>query len=285
MAKREKRMEENPREKSSSMSRILQILRDQIWQFVAALISAVAIFSGYHIFFLQQEVKALQVVILASTSLVEVEQGVAEGIKVLYEGQPVANLALFQVKVENSGNQAIREEDYARPIKFVFPPQSEIVEAEILESSPPSIGMTVQKEQNIVIFSPVLLNEKDQAIARFLVSNMPSNDSAQLFSVDARIAGVKEIKVVSAIEEREPKKDASIALAWPLGGAGGFGLGFVAAGVVGFLAQQLLLTRDQVGAYKRSPEIVRDRFVFGAVVLVLGLSFFVWLTFKLFLVL
>jgi hypothetical protein len=284
-------MEDHPRERIPTLMRVLQILRDQIWQFVSALVGALAILTAYHVFILQQEVKALQVVILASTSLVEVEQSVAEEIEVLYKDQTVTNLSLFQVKVENSGNQPIREEDYAKPIQFVFPPHAEIVEAVILESSPPSIGMTVQTERNSATLSPVLLNQEDRTIARFLVSNMPSSGGPQPFTVDARVVGVKDIKVVSAIEEREPEKDASITLAWLLGGGAGFGLGFVAAGVVGFLAQQRLLARDQMGAYKRSSEVVKDRpaerlsCVLWSVVMVSGLSFFVWLTFRLLLAL
>jgi hypothetical protein len=185
------------------MRSIGNILRDNIWEFVSVLVGALAIFAAYNIFFLERDVKKLQVTILASTSLVEVEQSILNDIEMLYKGQPIANLTLVQVRVDNSGNEVIREEDYARPVRFSFPPQAEIVEAAILESSPPNIGMTVQTDQNTATLSPVLLNEEDRVIIRFLLVNMPTNGDAQPFEVDARIAGVKDISVVGAIEGSE----------------------------------------------------------------------------------
>ena len=81
-----------------------------------------------------------------------------------------------------------------------------------------------------------------------------------------------------------------------------FGLGFIVAAFLGFMAQQILLARDRKGAYSRPQKVTLEtektplqvlrnsvaagcRYIFGVVILVLGLSFFVWLTFKLFLVL
>lgn len=215
------------------MQTTLRILRDNTWQFVGAIFSALAILVTYNIFFLEREVKELQVVILASTSLVEVEQSITEDIKVLYKDQPIANLSLVQVKVENSGNQAIREEDYAQPIKFVFPSQAEIVEAVVLESSPPNIGITVQMEQNTAILSPVLLNEEDQVIIRLLVVNVPTNYDEQPFEVNARIAEVKDIHVVSAIEGREKEPNRLLET-----------VAVLAAAAVGFVADHMVSKFD-----------------------------------------
>jgi hypothetical protein len=78
-----------------------------------------------------------------------------------------------------------------------------------------------------------------------------------------------------------------------------FGLGFVVAAFLGFVAQQILLARDQKGAYRRPQRVVMEtkltplqvlrnsiaagcRYFFWLVVLVLGLSFLVWLILKLF---
>jgi hypothetical protein len=243
-------MANHPLQKNPTLNRILQVLRDQAWQFVGSLIGALAIFATYHVFFLERDVKALQVVVLADTSLVGVERSVAEEITILYGDQAITNLSLFQVKVENNGTQTIREEDYVRPVEFVFPPQAEIVEAVVLESVPQSIGMTVQKEQNTAILSPVLLNEEDRVIIRMLVSNMPTNGGAQLFNIDARIAGVREVDLVSAIDESS--KSASVAPAWWwLGVLLSVLGGFVTAGIVGFVLQEL-----RFRAHRRSQIVV-----------------------------
>jgi hypothetical protein len=231
-----------------------------------------------------------------------VEQSVVEEIQVIYRDQPVTDFSLFQVKVENSGNQTIREEDYVKPIRFVFPPQAEIVQAVILESSPQNIGMIVQAEQNTAILSPVLLNEGDRTVVRFLVSNMPSNGSPQPFTVDARIAGVKEIYTLNAIEEKKTERGDSTALAWMIGGVLGFGIGFLFTGFLGFVSQQLRFYRKRMEALGR-PQVVTTKTdktpgqvfwdsvaggcgcVFWTGILAVALSASVWLTLRLLLTL
>jgi len=274
----------HPREKKPTLSRILRILRDPVWQFVGAItgviVGVMAILGTYHIFFLQREVKTLQVVVLTSTSLVEIEQSVAEEVKILYRDQPITDLSLFQVKVENSGNQTILEEDYARPIRFVFPSEAEIVEAMVLESSPRNIGMTVRKEQNTATLSSVLLNEEDRIIVRVLVSNMPADSDAQPFYVDARIAGVKETPIVNAIEDRETTKGVSANFDY----LSGFLSGFVGAGIMGCVLQKRRVAQVKMGAYKRPQTLVaRLRFVFWTAVLAGTLLGFAWLTIQVFL--
>lgn len=78
-----------------------------------------------------------------------------------------------------------------------------------------------------------------------------------------------------------------------------FGLGFIFAAFLGFMAQQILLARDRKGAYSRPQKVTLEtektplqvlrnsiaagcRYTFWLVVLVLGLSFLVWLTFMVF---
>jgi len=91
-------MANHPLQKNPTLNRILQVLRDQVWQFVGAImgviIGVLTVLSSYHALSLQREIKALQVVILASTSLVEVEQSMTDEIKVLYRDQPVAALSI-----------------------------------------------------------------------------------------------------------------------------------------------------------------------------------------------
>jgi hypothetical protein len=191
-------------EQDSKGRGVLKILRDSIWQFVGAVVGIVAVLVAYNIFFLQREVKSLQIVILASSSMVAVEPTVAQDIKILYRDQPAQNLSLIQVKVENNGNQPIRGEDYEQPIRLAFPSQSKIVEGTPLESNPPNIGLTVKTEGNIATLSPILLNEGDRIILRFIVIDMPSSVSEKPFQIaGGRIVGVKDIPIVRAITEKQ----------------------------------------------------------------------------------
>jgi hypothetical protein len=151
--------------------------------------------------YLQRDVKALQIVILANTSLVEVEESIARNIKIFYDNLPIDDLTLIQVKLENSGNQSIREEDYSQPIQLVFPPEVEVIEAAIVDANPENVGLSLQVNKNTVTASNTLLNPDDRVIIRLLVTDLPLNSNVQPFRVKARIAEVKDIPVIDAIEQ------------------------------------------------------------------------------------
>ena len=175
-------------------------LRDNKWQTIVSIFGIlVTIFVAYNIFFLEKEVKSLQAVILANTSLVEIEPTVANDIEILYKEQPISNLTLIQVKLENDGNQSIRKEDYTEPIEFIFSQNAQIVDAAVIETDPPYIDVDISTKQNVVTLSPLLLNEKDRIIIRFFIINVSSLDSTQPFIIKARIVGVQNVTVINAI--------------------------------------------------------------------------------------
>ena len=188
--------------------------RDPIWQFIGSILAALAIVASYHIFFSGQERRGLRVVLLANSSLVEVEPTVAEEIRVYYQDKEVSNLSLVQVLIENTGTEEIVEEDYARPISFQFGGESQIVEA-TLDSNPPNIGVTAHAEGNTAILSRALLNQDDRVTVRFLVINMPVADNMWPFQVDARIAGIERIRQVDALAEKAPGETGSSAYTVP----------------------------------------------------------------------
>ena len=86
-------------------NRILRILRDSIWEFVAVIVGIVAIIAMYNVSFSEQEKRALQLVILTNTSLVEVEPSVSENIRIYYGERLISNLSVITIKLENTGNQ------------------------------------------------------------------------------------------------------------------------------------------------------------------------------------
>ena len=183
------------------MRTTLNYLRDSIWQFISVIIAVILFLISLYLSYLQRDVKALQVVILANTSLVEVEESIARNIKIFYDNLPIDDLTLIQVSLENSGNQSIREEDYSQPIQLVFPPEAEVIEAAIVDASPENVGLSLQVNKNTVTASNTLLNPDDRVIIRLLVTDLPLNNNVQPFRVKARIADVKDISVIDAIEQ------------------------------------------------------------------------------------
>jgi len=230
------------KETATRDSLIIRILRDNSWQFVGVVVAILATLVAYYIFSQEREVKALQIVILANTSLVEIEPIIAEDIRLIYRDEPAVNLSLIQVKVENVGNQAIRSEDYVQPIRFVFPSEVKIVEASVSDSNPPNIGMKAQIETNAATLSPVLLNAGDRVIFRFIVVNMPADIGENPFQIEgARIVDVQSIDVIQAIEEKTGGSlSINLLLALAL-------LGAVYAGSVGFISFQMRSAQLMMG--------------------------------------
>lgn len=180
-------------------------LRDPIWQAIGAFIGLVALAAAVWFFFLQRDVKSVQVVVLAETSLLEIPSLVAGDVQVLYQGKPIPNLTLVQVKVENNGTAEVRSADYETPITLAFPEGTEVLSAQVLETRPVDLGLGVEMQGSKAVLSPVLLNGGDRAIIRFVLAGVPAEWSADLLGVSGRIAGVKELDVVSAVAE--PQSD------------------------------------------------------------------------------
>jgi hypothetical protein len=180
--------------------------RDSIWQFIGTLIALAAIGVSVWFFVLQRNVKSVQVVVLAETSLLEIPSLVAGDVQVLYQGRPIPNLTPVQVKVENNGTVEIRNADYEKPITLVFPEGAEVLDSQVLETKPVDLALQVEKQGNKAVLSPVLLNAGDRAIVRFVLAGMPTRWSANSLGVSGRIAGVKELSAVSAVTEQQPSK-------------------------------------------------------------------------------
>ena len=205
-------------------------VRHAVWGPVTAATGFITIFVGIAFFLLSREVTALQVVSVATTSLVEVDPTIAQHIKVFYKDQPVANLSLFQLRLENAGNRVIRTEDYEKPIKIAFPSQSTVLEASVIESRPPGIDITTHIDRNSVTLSPELLNPGDRVVLRFVVVDVPADITGPPFTIEeARIAGVKDIPILDNMDlsvSRHPRVLDWGSNAWPTVDLGTYGWGF-----------------------------------------------------------
>lgn len=169
------------------------------WQLLGTVLAIGAIFATYDVFFRSHPSKALSVVLQPPVSLVEVRPEIAADIEIRYRGHSVANAAVLQVRIENTGNQPIQEADYSRPLRFSFPSEHELADVAVAGSEPSNLGMQVAKSGKAQAeVSRTLLNPQDSAILRFITISQSKKSVLDGFSVDGRIVGVKEIKIVKA---------------------------------------------------------------------------------------
>ena len=180
----------------------MKTIRKYFWQFISAVLALLAIFATYNVFFLGRPTKALQVIIDPPVSLVDIRPEATKDIEVLYRGRSVSNLSLLQINIKNSGNQPITESDYSRPLSFSFSPTYDVADVAVTASDPPNIGLVITQTSGYQAeAAPALLNPDDAVTVRFIIIGTSSESILEDFEIDGRIAGVKEIDVVSSSEQ------------------------------------------------------------------------------------
>ena len=170
----------------------MEILRDQIWQFVGAAFGLVAIIVSIVLWWTQRRRKALSFDIISRTPLLSVEDKVKGKLQILFDGEPVQDVHLATVIIINSGNIPITSADYERPVNLSFGEEAQILTAEVTETNPDSLQASVDIEATRVVLKPVLLNGGDSITLKLLVSRLGG------ISVDGRIVGVKDIRTPAA---------------------------------------------------------------------------------------
>jgi len=168
---------------------MLEILRDQVWEFVGGVfLGLVAIVVSIFLWWTQRRRKALSYEIISRTSLLSIEDEIKGKLEIFFDGKPVQDVHLIVFKIVNSGNVPIVSTDYERPVSLTFGENPQILSAEVSETNPDNLRASVDIEATRVVLGRVLLNSGDSITLKFLVSQLGE------VSVDGRIVGVKEMR-------------------------------------------------------------------------------------------
>jgi len=174
----------------------MKILKDPVWQFIGVVVAVIALIATVIIYLIDRPVKRLQVQILSNSPLISVNTDISSQIQILYKDKPVQTLSLILLRFENVGNEPITEADYSEPIRILLSPKSEVGEVTIQETRPAGIDLDPRViTANQIEIAKVLLNPGDQAVIKVLALN---NDGT--LDVEARIAGISNVEILSALE-------------------------------------------------------------------------------------
>jgi hypothetical protein len=162
-----------------------EILRDPM---ARTILAAAAIGVTLALFLIARRRKRLSYE-LSVTRVLSVHEAVKGKVQILFGGEPVRDVALILVDLFNSGNEPIKADDYERPVRFSLG-HGTILSAEVVRVKPKNLKLVMTGfERSSVVLEPLLLNAGDSITIKLLV-----NEFGGEFSVDGRIAGVKEIK-------------------------------------------------------------------------------------------
>jgi len=228
------------------------MLRKYLWQFLGAILALGAIFSTYDVFVRSRPVKELQVILNSATPLVRGKPQItgslepSNNLQLTYNNDVVSNPVIYQITVKNTGNQPIVESDYNKPLVFRFTPKDVILEAAVMASTPPNIGMVLQKTSAYqVAADPVLLNPGDTVSISFIVAVLDDTDLVDHFYIDGRIVGVKAIELVTSPNPLRASRDLKNVTIYSVLG--------VLAGIFSSLAYEKL-----VGVMKKSARMKKE---------------------------
>lgn len=135
-----------------------------------------------------QNRKEITYSVISATSILSVHEEIKGKIEVLYDGKPVDNVRLIILGIWNSGNIPILPSDYLEPIRLDFGKETEILDVQILETTPSNMNVSLKWDNEIVKLEPFLLNKKEVVNFKVLLSQF--NDEIHLY---ARIIGTEQI--------------------------------------------------------------------------------------------
>lgn len=171
------------------------LIRDPLWQFAGALLSAVAIVVTVWIAWSQRRNKRLTYR-MRTSQLVSVDAQIHDRIKITYEEQPIVDVRLAELSFKSAGNIPIVPSDFVKPLQCDFGASSRVLTAEITATEPEDLGAVIRwhgdgtdiTDTARVEVEPLLLNPGDGVSIRCLVTDSTG------FDVVGRISGVKTIE-------------------------------------------------------------------------------------------
>ena len=168
--------------------------RDSIWQFVGVvvavligIVAAVLAFMSYRKT-KQQGQKEITYGMIADTPILSINEEVKSKVQVLYNGKPISDAHMVTIKIWNTGYVPIIPNDYFEPIKLGFGASSEVLDVEILETTPPNIKVSINRGVENFSLEPFLLNSKEAVVVKVLLANFKGN-----ITVEARIVGTQQV--------------------------------------------------------------------------------------------
>lgn len=132
--------------------------------------------------------KKLGYAILPMIPVVAVPEWDKQDIKVTFKDIPVTDAYLLRVFIANTGNLAISDSDFWRPVKISVEPGARVLTAHVANSFPKRLRTALTYDETNVEVGPLLLNEGDWLEVNVLVENYRGG-----VSVDGHVNGVARI--------------------------------------------------------------------------------------------
>ena len=189
---------------------------------VRTLLAIIAIGVSIVLFRLNRKKKGLSYEIVRNNRLFKVDSSLQSRIQVIVDGKPAINVTLVIIDIQNTGNEAIRREDFDVPCRFSFGSGAEVISTRILEAKPRDLAANIAVGDRSITLEPLLLNSGDRLSIEVLLT-----DSTSAVVQSGRVVGIAEIKNIIRKAHRSDYTWWAVFLS-------------IASGIAGYFAQRSL---------------------------------------------
>jgi uncharacterized membrane protein YeaQ/YmgE (transglycosylase-associated protein family) len=185
--------------------------RDGMWQSVGVITSIILGLLGLAltglIFIKQTKKKSISYEVLSDSPIISVLDEFRDNLEIKYKGNLVESLSLIVIRIFNSGNVPIEEQEYARPLLIDFSDQSEIISVNIIEETPENLGVALKHDKTSITVTPLLMNKGDSFTVQILASKY------KMLAVSGRISDVQRVTRIDSRSDDRGSRVASLVLA------------------------------------------------------------------------
>lgn len=170
----------------------MDLLRDQVWTFISASLTLLSMLAGVIYFFIQRKKKLIGYKIISNFPLFSIHDKTItnDKLSIRYDGKDINNLHICTIEISNKGNLSIESKDFEEPLRVSFGNQSNLINAEIIRTTPSELKPNLKVDNANFELAPCLLNPGDRFLVKIILQNFDLNK----FKISARISGVKTIK-------------------------------------------------------------------------------------------
>ena len=161
---------------------------------------------------LNQDKKELKAYVVSEGSIAKIDKEYKNDLEIIYKGIKIEEIGDFVFRIYNSGNQPIKAEDFESPISLEFNEQTKLIDSDVINTNPENKLAKVLVKDNKVFLESLLINPED-TIEISCVSNSLSRPT-----INARIIGVKEVKLEEMPDEKNKYILFSVMLFFPIFG-------------------------------------------------------------------
>lgn len=167
---------------------MMDLLRDPVWQFVGVTLTLLTIVVPIATYYAQRPRKLLGYEIIHNGKILTITEESVGKLQLLYNGAPVHNARLIELRISNVGNQSILPTDFFKTLSVSVNESAVILSAAVVDKQPKDLNVEATFSANVLEITPLLLNAQDSITLKLLVSGYQTGPT-----LSARINGVTKI--------------------------------------------------------------------------------------------